>query len=37
MKMRNTETVPYYKASKLWDTLPRNKADTGSLVELKNC
>ena len=26
---------PYYKAAKLWDTLPHNIIDTGSLVELK--
>ena len=26
---------PHYKAAKLWDTLPRNILDTGTLTELK--
>ena len=26
---------PYYKAAKLWDTLPRNIVDTGTLNKFK--
>ena len=25
---------PYYKAAKLWDTLPRNILDTGTLLKI---
>ena len=32
VKYRNS---PYYKAAKLWDTLPNDIKDTGTILELK--
>ena len=36
-KYENTKyrDSPYYKAAKLWDTLPQNIVDTGTLIEFK--